>query len=320
MWRVLIIVLLFTVASCSTEKNSAPSQNATPTINSIFLGRNNAPPVTAQTTPKSKPTISDIFSSQIITPTSGATLVAGTPTIAPVFRGGAVMSTTQSSDRSSIPTLVPIMSSITQTQGITSAVATTSRANSAAVSKPAPRLDLTEKVVFDDELNANWSLENSRSLKYNAKDSAQSKSGTVSISVTPQQDIGTLYFSVRKDAKENYLRSRVWGVSVWVNSGRGTIGVDDMAMTVVGSNQYPYWVSDDKSVLLDKVHFFSESKLYYLGVMREIPPNTWVELVVQIDKLPYDPDYKYVTGVYLKNGTGILNTVYIDRLTLLLIK
>jgi hypothetical protein len=289
-------------------------------LNSIFLGRNNAPPVTAQTTPNSKPTISDIFSSQIVTPTNGATLVTGTPTIAPVFRGSVVISNTQSSDRSSIPTLVPIMSSITQTQGITSAVSATSRANPGTVSKLAPRLDLTEKVVFDDEVNANWSLENSRGMKYNVKDPAQPKSGTVSISVTPQQDIGTLYFSVRKDAKENYLRSRVWGISVWVNSGRGTIGTEDIAMTVVGSNQYPYWVADDKSVLLDKVHFFSESKLYYLGVTREIPPNTWVELVVQIDKLPYDPDYKYVTGVYLKNGTGILNTFYIDRLTMLLIK
>ena len=50
----------------------------------------------------------------------------------------------------------------------------------------------------------------------------------------------------------------------------------------------------------------------------ENAPDTWVELVVWLDDLPYDPDYTYVTGLYLKNDKVFQQTVYVDRVALLI--
>ena len=42
-------------------------------------------------------------------------------------------------------------------------------------------------------------------------------------------------------------------------------------------------------------------------------------MIVNLDNLTYDPDYKYVTGFYIKNDAGFLQTVYIDDVNLLMI-
>jgi len=144
--------------------------------------------------------------------------------------------------------------------------------------------------------------------------------GNVGIEVTPQEDFGTLFFTVEKGAKETYGLDRVLGVSVWINSGDQPLNPNDLSITVVGSNDYTYWVPGDKSVATDSTHFFSESRLYYLGVKNTVPPNTWVEAVVRLDKLPYEPDYKYVTGIYIKNDEWFRRTFYIDQVHLLVVK
>ncbi|MCL5996497.1 MAG: hypothetical protein M1546_10660 [Chloroflexi bacterium] len=129
-----------------------------------------------------------------------------------------------------------------------------------------------------------------------------------------------LFFSVLPNARQTYLRDRVIGVSLWLNGGENTITTEDLMITLVGSNAYAYGVSGDTSVTVNDQLFFSETKLYDLGVNRPIPPNTWVELVVYLDKLPYDPDYKYLTGIYVKNEKGFLKTVHIDYLSVLMVK
>jgi hypothetical protein len=76
-------------------------------------------------------------------------------------------------------------------------------------------------------------------------------------------------------------------------------------VTVLGSNSYTYWVEDDISVKSIYEPVFSETRLYYLGVNRTIPPNTWVKVELWLDERIYDPDYRYVTGFYIKNEASL---------------
>ena len=54
-----------------------------------------------------------------------------------------------------------------------------------------------------------------------------------------------------------------------------------------------------------------------MHIKRAIPPNNWVEVVVWLDDRIYDPDYTNVTGMYIKNDQGFLDTFYIDDIKLL---
>ena len=81
-------------------------------------------------------------------------------------------------------------------------------------------------------------------------------------------------------------------------------------------------MSGDRSVAAtpessDADSSFSETRLYFLDIKHTIPPDTWVEVVVWLDQLIYDPPYKYVTGVYIKNDQGFFNTFYVDHVSLL---
>jgi hypothetical protein len=177
-----------------------------------------------------------------------------------------------------------------------------------------------EVVVYDDELHGDWSLDRSQGVQYDPRSTAYVHDGGYSLSVTPTSDYGTLLFSVREGASTQYLRDRLLEVRLWLNSGAQEVANDAFAITVIGSNAQPHWVPDDRSVMLGERSFFSESRLYYLGVNRAIPPETWVDLTIKMDELPYEPDYRYVTGVYLKADAGVRNTIHLDRLTLLVLE
>jgi hypothetical protein len=189
---------------------------------------------------------------------------------------------------------------------------------SAATRQPGQKI--VDEPIFDDSLNADWTTDQSSGVQSAFTDLKHAYTGNVGIEVTPQEDFGTLFFTVEKGAKETYGLDRVLGVSVWINSGDQPLNPNDLSITVVGSNDYTYWVPGDKSVATDSTHFFSESRLYYLGVKNTVPPNTWVEAVVRLDKLPYEPDYKYVTGIYIKNDEWFRRTFYIDQVHLLVVK
>ena len=188
----------------------------------------------------------------------------------------------------------------------------------AATAKPAQKI--VDVPVFDDSLDPNWSVANSMGMRTFFTDTKHAYNGQVGINVTPQQDFGTLFFTVKQNTREKYGLDRVAGVSLWINSGDQPLNPNDLTVTVVGSNDYVYWRPDDKSVKTDETHFFSESRLIYLGVKNTVPPNTWVEAVVWLDKLPYEPDYKYVTGIYIKNDEWFRRTFYVDQVHLLVVE
>jgi hypothetical protein len=243
------------------------------------------------------PTLSSAFNRDVPPGAPAANDPAGQPTIASLFRG---------------ETVAPTKIAVAPTATITPP---------RVISVPAtPSSSLTEKIIFDDALDPNWSLDNSKEVRLDPRNATRAKNGKTALAVTPLADFGTLYFTVRQDAKENYPRATTWGVSLWINGGDNSIAPDDLALTVIGSNSSKFWIANDKSVVVDKKIFFSETRLYYLGVTRQIPPNIWVELVLRLDKLPYDPDYKYMTGIYLKNDPAFKKIYFVDRVALLLNK
>jgi hypothetical protein len=182
-----------------------------------------------------------------------------------------------------------------------------------------PAQKIVETPVFDDKLNPNWTTAYSVGMTSFFTETERVFAGT-GIRVTPQQDFGMLLFAVKQNTREQYELDRVAGVSVWINSGDQPLDPNNLSVTVVGSNDYIYWRADDESVKTDETHFFSESRLYYLGVQNVVPPHTWVEAVVWLDELPYEPEYKYVTGIYIKNDEWFRRTFYVDQINLLMVE
>ena len=145
------------------------------------------------------------------------------------------------------------------------------------------------------------------------------------MAVTPTKDKGSIFFTVSPTATDGYLRNRVSGVRFRLSGGPKPISNDALAVTVVGINRYPYWVANDRSLMISPTMtlespLFSETRLYFWGINRTIPPNTWVEIDLWLDDLLYDPNYRYITGIYIKNDVGFLQTYYIAQMRLLVKK
>lgn len=176
--------------------------------------------------------------------------------------------------------------------------------------------------LYSDALNADWSAEHSSKVKYDVASTALVHGGEKAIMVMPTDDFGQFFLTVRKDAQKIYPRDRILGISFWLNGGANSIATSDLAVTVTGSNQYTYWVADDTSVKVDTpvtadTPLFPETRLYYLHINRTIPPNTWIEVILWLDDQVYDPEYTYITGMYIKNDKEILTTYYVDDVRLL---
>ena len=174
--------------------------------------------------------------------------------------------------------------------------------------------------IYDEQLNKNWTIDFSTGMDIQLGDTARAHQGSKAIAITPLQDYGKALFTVREGVTQTYPYSAVLGVTFWINSGADQLNTDSLVVTVIGSNDYGYYLPNDKSVATDNQRFFSETRLYYLSVNRDLPPNTWLEITVWLDSLPYDPLYKNVTGVYLKNDAGFRQTFYIDQIDLLMAK
>jgi hypothetical protein len=174
--------------------------------------------------------------------------------------------------------------------------------------------------IYDEKLGPNWTLDFSRGMEIDPADTTHPHSGSKSIAVAPLQDYGTALLAVREGVTQTYAYSAVLGISFWLNSGADTLSTDALVVTVLGSNDYGYYLPNDKSVVTDAKNFFSETRLYYLGINRSIPPNTWVPIMLWLDSLPYDPPYKNVTGIYIKNDANFRQTFYVDQVELLMAK
>jgi hypothetical protein len=227
------------------------------------------------------------------------------------------------------------LDSPTAIAGASTALPTQAQARPTAATRPSPSPiasaatrttdQIATLILYDDVLNTDWSAERSNQVKYDIASPKATHGGKQAIAVTPTNDFGRIFLTVRKDARKIYPRDRVLGISFWLSGGENTIGTGDLAVTVTGSNQYAYWVADDTSVKVDTPvtavsPLFPETRLNFLHINRSIPPHSWVEVVVWLDDLVDDPDYTYVTGMYIKNDAGFLDTYYIDDIQIVVKK
>lgn len=235
-----------------------------------------------------------------------------TPTVAALFLA--------QSDETTTPTPTP-------EQALTTILRPTPNPNEQAGAQVQAPLYPTV-VIYDDQLQPNWSVAQSaqstidlaaHDVSFQSLDAQGTlSSGTAAIAVSPQADYGTIFFTMRPESGASYERPNVLGVSFWLNSGRDGIAPDDLAIAVIGSNTLPYWTPNDKSVFPDNKGKFSETRLYFLKINRTIPPHTWLNLVVWLNELQYDPVYKYVTGFYIKTDAGFRGTYYLDQVSLVM--
>jgi hypothetical protein len=214
---------------------------------------------------------------------------------------------------------IPTIASVFSQRGTATPISTDTPAPTEdfPTSKPTST-DYITLPVYADEFNQDWQMLQ-EGMEVSQVDTSNTHQGMAALSVTPLKDYGKLFFGVKPETSHAYPRSAVVGISLWINGGNNSIATSDLAVAIVGSNQYPYWDPEDRSVYYDAESPFSETRLYYLGFNHSIPPNTWVEIEVLIDNLIYDPDYKYVTGFYLKNDIGFLTTFYVDDVKLILL-
>lgn len=185
----------------------------------------------------------------------------------------------------------------------------------------------TEELIYDDELNQNWTLANSEDVEYDVVNTSRwyevldetlgLTSGAMSIAFEPKADFAQLFFTVNEDTEVLYDRDEILGISFWMHTGDEIVDTGDFAVTVVGSNDHSFWSPDDESVFFPGDESFSETALYFLDINRAVPAGNWVKIEVWLDELLYDPNYSYITGIYIKNDAGFRNKVYIDRVALL---
>ncbi|MEZ4681172.1 MAG: hypothetical protein R2932_43860 [Caldilineaceae bacterium] len=221
-----------------------------------------------------------------------------------------------------VPTLAPLF----QGEETGEIAVTPTPTASAALILPTPTPLFREAYLYDEELNPAWSLAQSENLTYELLDTTHwfevmdensgIDAGAVSLAVTPGEGWGTLYFTLQPDGPI-YPRAEVQGLSFWINSGANYMSNDALVATIVGSNEVPYWQAGDTSALTE-VGYFPEIPLYDLQINDSIPPNTWVKVILSMDKLLFGPDYRYVTGVYIKTKSFQSSPFHIDRVALLL--
>jgi hypothetical protein len=190
-----------------------------------------------------------------------------------------------------------------------------------AEQSPAPVATSTRTVVatiYDDTIAPNWTMEHSEEMS-SQRVASWVHDGVFALGVTPTNDFGKLFFTVRPDSRVEYPRDRVKQLSFWLNSGDDFLPLDALAVTIVGSNARPYWIEGDKSVTSNVRPIFSETRLYFLDFNENIPPESWVEVNVYLDELIYDPPYEWVTGVYIKNDQGYLKRFFVDNVRLIMV-
>lgn len=182
-----------------------------------------------------------------------------------------------------------------------------------------PEIKTTSVSIYSNGLDPDWEIEQNTEVLVSETGRPNTYEGRLALQVTPLQDFGQLFIRLKPEAKHFYPRSRVLALILWVSGGPNYIDTDELAVTVIGSNDFRYWVADDRSVFDGPDSPFAETRLYYLGLNNAIAPNSWAEVVNYLNDREFDPEYQYVTGFYIKNDEGFESTYYIDEISLLLI-
>jgi len=191
--------------------------------------------------------------------------------------------------------------------------------NESAFSETIELSDYQVITIYDNSLDPNWQVINTDNIDYELDSSDYYRSRDRSIKISSQTGSGTVYFVVSPDTQEEYPYHQVIGLEFWINSGNSEIATDEVSVTILGSNDYVYYVDGDDSVTNEYDPIFSETRLYYLDINRTIPSDTWVKIEVRLDDLIYDPIYENVTGFYIKTSEDVIQEFFIDDIQLIMI-
>lgn len=190
----------------------------------------------------------------------------------------------------------------------------------------------TSSVIYYDGLSADWNI---RSFgTYTTGYTAATASGDRSIMFDAELGGRVLLFTVNQSAERSYRHDDVLGITFMMTSPDGDIGLQDVAVTVIGSNRYFYWVEGDQSVqnvaspnlegrLRDDpisnayADHFPESAIEFLHVARAIPKDGWVPVTVYLPERIFAPEYRYVTGFYIKVDELFDRRILIDDIRVL---
>lgn len=183
---------------------------------------------------------------------------------------------------------------------------------------PQPNLVRRILAIYGESLNPNWTLEHSQDMVYDLREEEFVYNGRYALAATPQEEFGKLRFTVSENASAEYLRDEVLAFRFWLYSEE-FIGIEDIGITIMGSNDYPYWVADDNSVQPDdNLEVFIPTRLQFLNIESDIPPNTWVQVEIWLNDLLFDPTYRYVTGIIIENDAAFSHTFYLDGLEMVI--
>lgn len=175
--------------------------------------------------------------------------------------------------------------------------------------------------VYSDTLATGWRLINSDDVRVDPRSAAAAQTGKHSIAVTTRRSFGDVLFAVQRNAPTVYSRDEIVGFRFQLYSGEDAIGYGELIVSVLGSNDVPYYVQGDESVaytgrVVEETPTFPETRLYFLDINDIIPPRTWIEIYYDIDAQG-SPDYKYITALRIRNDDVYRGTFYIDDVEIL---
>lgn len=178
-----------------------------------------------------------------------------------------------------------------------------------------PAVGLALVPVFVDRLAPAWTSGNSWGIA-SVDQTARVHAGERSLLVSPQAETAGLFFAVRPDSAQSFLRNNYLAVRFWINPDEQALNLDQLAVAVVGSDKRPYWSKDDVSVPQQDVAYGGDTKLAYLGFSQPLPANTWTPVEVWFNKLQAQPQTRYLTGFYLKFDGVARRTFFVDSVEL----
>lgn len=229
------------------------------------------------------------------------------PTIAPFFSGA----------RPTVP-VVTIPSPVPGAQQSSDPPLSDAAALQATAQRDVSDRVVTEVTIFDEQLDPNWSLDDSWGIQLNPRSPSFAGSGRVSLEAIPLEPFAGVLMTNSPLSTEMYPRADVLGVRFSVSGGARYLQPDSLIVKVVGSNRYPYFVEDDRSVWLDdspNAQVFAEVGLDWLGLRRDLEPGEWADVELWLEG--YDlADYTYVTAINVMNAPSYMHRFYIDNVRL----
>jgi hypothetical protein len=177
--------------------------------------------------------------------------------------------------------------------------------------------EVTYQVVYTEDVNPNWGVISGSDEEINLRSQAESLEGFLSIAFTPTKAYSNITFVVDDDTRFVYPISKILGVRFWINPEDYDLNPSILSFKIEGSNQNTYFENNRVSSNFEDPNP-SETTLDVLGYTEPIPAKSWTELVILLENLEAIPDYTNLIGFSFINNSGFLQTIYLDKVELIL--